>query len=117
MWSGANSRDLVADLANHGWVHLETLGGGGLGDDPAEDDFGARRFQAESTTRGEGGPFADHAKYFEHDTESLHNIGQIVTGNYDAVLAADPVTDPWYTDPRDPEFDREPTAPDTWEGP
>lgn len=117
VWAGANSRDPVADLANHGSIHLETLGGGGLGDDPAEDDFGGQRFQAESTTRAGDAwgwdAFDDHNKYFDHDSESLHNIGQIVNGNYDAVLGAEHVHDPWYAGPRDPEFDRDPTAPDT----
>ena len=32
--------------------------------------------------------FADHSKYFDHDTESLYNISQIVNGNYDAVQHA-----------------------------
>lgn len=117
VWAGANSHDPVTDLGNHGAVHLELLAGGGLGDDPVEDDFGANRFRAESTTRGEGGPFADHAKYFDHDTESLHNISQVVIGADDAVQLADHVTDPWYDGPRDPERDREPTSPNTFDGP
>ena len=84
VWAGANSHDLIANLGNHGWVNGETFCGAGLGDDPAEDDFGATRFQAESTTRGEGlDPACDDTKYFDHDTESLYNIGQIVNGHYD----------------------------------
>ena len=114
VWAGANSRDPVADLSNHGWVNLETVGGGGLGDDPAEDDFGAIRFEAESTTRAPDAigldAFADHSKYFDHDTESLHNISEIVNGHYDDVVRADPVHDPWYAAPHDSEFDRDPTA-------
>lgn len=117
VWAGANSNDPVADLGNNGAIHLETLGGAGLGDNPVEDDFGANRFGAESTTRGGLNPFADHSKYFDHDTESLHNIGQIVNGNYDAVQGADHVHDPWLGGPEDPEADREPTAPNTWDGP
>ncbi|MCD4524472.1 alpha/beta hydrolase [Nocardioides sp. cx-173] len=113
VWAGANSRDPVADLGNHGWVHGETVAGAGLGDDPAEDDFGAQRFQAESTTRGGAFSFDDHSKYFEHDTESLHNISQIVNGNYDAVQHAGHVHDPWYDGPQDPEYDRDPTSPTT----
>ena len=117
VWSGANSRDPVANLGNHGWFHLESaLGGAGLGDDPAEDDFGATRFQAESTTRaGNDGPDAlgDHSKYFEHDTESLYSISQVVNGNYEAVLTAGHVHDPWLGDPEDPEWDRRPTSPAT----
>ncbi|MCD4535880.1 alpha/beta hydrolase family protein [Nocardioides sp. cx-169] len=113
VWAGANSRDPVADLGNHGWVHGETVGGAGLGDDPAEDDFGAHRFQAESTTRGGAFSFDDHSKYFDHDTESLHNISQIVNGNYDAVQHAGHVHDPWHDGPQDPEYDRDPTSPTT----
>ena len=116
VWVGANSRDPVANLGNHGAVHLELLGGAGLGDDPAEDDFGAQRFRAESTTRADNdglGALGDHSKYFDPDTESLYDIGEVVTGHYDRVLRADPVTDPWYADPRDPEWDRVPATTDT----
>jgi hypothetical protein len=117
VWAGANSRDPVAHLGNRGWWHLESaLGGAGLGDDPAEDDFGAHRFEAESTTRADNDGlegFGDHSKYFDHDTESLYNLSQVVNGRYAAVREAGPVTDPWYTDPQDPEWDREPTSPDT----
>jgi hypothetical protein len=117
VWAGTNSHDPIADLGNHGWVHLETAFGAGLGDDPAEDDFGANRFQAESTTRGEGSvaglSFGDHSKYFDHDSESLYNISQVVNGDYDAVRQADHIHDPWYAGPGDPESDRTPTSPDT----
>jgi len=116
VWAGANSNDPVADLGNHGVVHLETFGGLGLGDDPVEDDFGANRFQAESTTRGGLNPFPDHSKYFDHDTESLANITRIVNGDYDAVRRADHVHDPWIGGPEDPEADRQPTAPNTFGG-
>ena len=117
VWAGANSRDPIANLGNHGWIHGETLFGAGLGDDPAEDDFGAQRFRAESTTRADDSvgldAFDDHSKYFDHDTESLYNISQIVNGNYAAVEHADHVYDPFYAGVQDPEFDRDPTAPDT----
>lgn len=115
VWAAANSRDAIADLGNHGSLHLETLGGGGLGDDPAEDDFGAQRVRAESVTRAEGVGLDDHAGYFDHDTESLWNISQVVTGNHDAVQHAGHVTDPWYAPPQDPEWEREPTAPNTYD--
>ena len=117
VWAGANSRDPIADLGNHGWIHGETLGGAGLGDDPAEDDFGAQRFRAESATRADDAlgldAFGDHSKYFDHNTESLYNIAAIVNGDYADVQHAGPVYDPWYAGPRDPEFDREPTTPQT----
>lgn len=118
VWAGANSRDPIADLGNHGWVHLESvLGGAGLGDDPAEDDFGAIRFEAESTTRPGHLDLGQHSTYFDHGSESLYNLSQIVSGNYDAVLGADPVTDPWYAGPQDPEWDRDPTERDTLDDP
>ena len=113
VWAGANSNDPVADLGNHGAFHLEVFGGLGLGDDPVEDDFGANRFQAESTSRGGSNPFVDHSRYFDHDTESLANITRIVNGDYADVVSADHVYDPWLGDPEDPEADREPTAPNT----
>ena len=117
VWAGANSRDPIANLGNHGWIHGETVFGAGLGDDPAEDDFGANRFRAESTTRADDSvgldAFDDHSKYFDHDTEALYNISQIVNGNYDAVEHADHVYDPFYAGVQDPEFDRDPTARDT----
>lgn len=113
VWAGANSHDPIADLGNHGSVNLGTALGAGLGDDPVEDDFGATRFEAESTSRGEGSAFADHTKYFDHGTESLANIARVVDGAYDQVTEADPVTDPFWRVPDDPEADREPTKVDT----
>ena len=109
VWAGANSRDPITYLANHGWVHGETLGGAGLGDDPAEDDFGATRFQAESTTRGDLPALDQHARYFDHGSESLFNISQIVNGSYGEVLEAEPNHDPWWGGVQDPELDRDPT--------
>ncbi|MGB0102514.1 MAG: alpha/beta hydrolase [Nocardioides sp.] len=117
VWAGANSRDPVADLGNHGWFHLESALGAGLGDDPAEDDFGAIRFQAEDVDRPGHLDFAQHSEYFSHDTESMYNLSQIIAGNYDAVLLAGHVTDPWYAGPRDPEWDRDPAVHDTRDEP
>lgn len=110
VWAGANSRDPVADLSNHGWFNLGTLGGLGLGDDPAEDDFGATRFQAESVNRPGHLSFDEHSRYFDHGSESLYNIARIVGGQYDQVLVAEPVTDPWWGPPQDPEWNRDPTS-------
>ncbi len=108
VWAGANSHDPVTWLGNHGWVHGETALGAGLGDDPAEDDFGANRFGAEDPTRGSGNPFDQHSLYFDHDSESLHNIASVVNGDYDAVTGADHRHDPWWQGPQDPEADRDP---------
>jgi pimeloyl-ACP methyl ester carboxylesterase len=111
VWAGNNSRDLVAALADDGWVGGWMLGGAGLGNDIVEDDFGANRFQAESTTRADVlRNFDDHTKYFEPETESLYNIGQIVVGDYDEVLRAEHSYDPWYDSVQDPEASRTPRA-------
>jgi pimeloyl-ACP methyl ester carboxylesterase len=111
VWVASGSHDPVAGLADEGWVGGGTLAGAGLGDDPAEDDFGARRMQAESVTRGEGpGPFADHTAYFDHDSESLANISHVVAGEYADVRLAGHRHDPWYAPPWDPEGDRLPTT-------
>lgn len=113
VWAGNNSRDLVAALADDGWMGGWMLGGAGLGNDIVEDDFGANRFQAESTTRADVvRNFDDHTKYFNPGTESLYNIGQIVVGDYDEVLRAEHSYDPWYDGVQDPEAGRTPTSVD-----
>lgn len=126
---GTNSQDLVGRLGQTGWVSpsavgagvltgpiggiIAQFGGAGLGDNPAEDDFGAVRFQAESTTRGSLPNIDDHVKYYDHDSESLSNMAHIVNGQYDQVSRAGHVYDPWYRTPVDPETDRSPTTPNT----
>lgn len=104
---GAASRDAVTWFGNHGWVNAGSLS---LGDDPAEDDFGAVRFQAESVYRGSNDNFEDHSRYWDDNSESLANIAAIVNANYTAVMRAEYRYDPWHTDPQDPEWDREPTS-------
>ncbi len=108
VWVGNASRDPVAVLGDNGWVGLGNVGAG-LGNDPAEDDFGANRFQAESVNRHDWlRNFDDHSRYYEDGSESLYNIGQIVVGDDDEVMRADPTYDPWYDSPRDPEIGRDP---------
>lgn len=112
VWVGAASTDTVSWLGSHGWVNPENLGGLGLGNDPAEDDFGAQRFESEFVDRHRDDIEAlttDHVSYFDPDTESLFNMAALVTGNEDEILSAPYRTDPWYTDPQDPEWDRTPT--------
>ena len=98
MWAGANSRDPIANLGNHGWWHLESALGG-----LASATTRPRRTSAHAgsrpspTTRAANdgfGALADHSKYFDHDTESLYNIGQVVNGRYGAVREAGPVDRP-----------------------
>jgi pimeloyl-ACP methyl ester carboxylesterase len=105
VWAGANSHDVVPDLADQGSIDLGLLGGIGLGNDPAEDDFGAIRFQAESASGSD--PDA-HSSYFEDGSESLDNLAHIVTGQYGLVDQAPGVTDPWWGPTMDPESGRIP---------
>ena len=120
VWVGNASRDFVARIADDGWVGGGTLFGAGLGRDVAEDAFGAHRFQAESVNRSTaedpwtpdpfyGSSDDDHLRYWEQGSESLYNLGQIVVGDDAEVVAADPVHDPWWGAPVDPEYDRVPT--------
>jgi len=109
VWVGTNSRDPVAMLGDMGWVNPGNLDIG-LGNDPAEDDFGANRFRAEATDQADWVGFGDHSKYFDHNSESLSNISHIVSGDYGDVQEADHKYDPWYAEPQDPERDRDPTT-------
>lgn len=82
-----------------------------LGIDPSSKDFGATRFEAESTTRGETMDlFADHVKYYERNSESLYNIGRIVDGQSGSINSAQQSYDPWYGNPIDPEWADKPTS-------
>ncbi len=105
VWVGASSRDPVTYLGGAGWVNMSDVT---LGNDPAEDDFGANRFEAEATDRGGYVAFGDHSKYFDRESESLYNMANIVNGAYDDVQEAEHRYDPWYDEMQDPEWDREP---------
>ena len=108
VYVGRDSRDLVAVLGDEGWIGK---GGIGLGTDPSSEDFGATRFEAEDVDRSWHRNTGDaHSSYLDTDTESLHNIAQVVDGHGDAVNVADQSYDPWYGAPVDPEWDRDPTA-------
>lgn len=105
---GANSRDAVTYSGSEGW--MDPSGVGTLGNDPAEDDFGAVRFRAESLNRGEHINLDDHSRYFEGASESIANMVAIVNGDYDAVTEADPRHDPFNDLVQDPEYDRDPPS-------
>ena len=86
VWVGAASADPVTWTGSHGVMNPESLRGGvGLGNDPAEDDFGAQRFKS----RGHRPPPESVVSLFDHhdlvlpdpDTESLYNMAAVVTGN------------------------------------
>ncbi len=99
-WVGSASRDFVTSLGRTGWtdptgVAADLLPGVELmGNDPAEDDFGANRFQAESLDRDDRWNVADHGRYYDQNTESLYNIAAITTGQYADVQEAEHRYDP-----------------------
>jgi pimeloyl-ACP methyl ester carboxylesterase len=105
VWVGANSRDAVADIGGTGWANVSEVS---LGNDPAEDDFGANRFRAEAMDRGPYDDLDDHSKYFERQSESLYNMANIVNGDYNDVQQAEHRYDPWYDGVQDPEWERHP---------
>jgi len=103
VWVLRNSHDPVAALGAAGpW---------GLGEDPALDRWGATRLRAESVTRGQDWPGADHASYFEPGGEGLGNLARVVAGQPARAVTAPPLHDPWWSPPVDPELDRLPTRP------
>ncbi|HYJ70016.1 MAG TPA: alpha/beta hydrolase [Nocardioidaceae bacterium] len=108
-WVGSATDDPITQFGDSGWDGTGMPAP--LGNDPAEDTFGANRFRAEDVQR-EDWPavpsFDPHGRYFNHDSESLYNMGAIVTGQYGDVQAADPRYDPWYAPEQDPEADRNP---------
>lgn len=96
-WVGSASDDPVSQLGRTGGAELHDLvelfgvPDVGLGYDPAEDDFGARRFQAEWSGRNADAPWslAGHGHYFDRCAEAPASIGAIVAGEYEAVRLAD----------------------------
>lgn len=106
VYDGRNSRDAVTFFGDEGWYHNP----GGLGVDPSSEDFGAQRFEAESVDRGDFRNFDDHSRYYDHESESLYNLGKIVDGHGDDVNEAGQSYDPWWRLAVDPEKDRDPTT-------
>ncbi|WP_309127910.1 alpha/beta hydrolase [Microbacterium sp.] len=109
VYDGRNSRDFVALLGDEGWARKDRFFDVGLGIDPSSEDFGAQRFEAESTDRGSGANLDDHVRYYDRDSESLYNLGRIVDGHGEDINDASLTYDPWWWDPIDPEWDRDPT--------
>jgi pimeloyl-ACP methyl ester carboxylesterase len=99
-WVGSASRDFVTSLGRTGWTDPSDVAADLLpsvellGNDPAEDDFGANRFQAESPDRGDRWNVTDHGRYYDQNTESLYNIAAITTGQYADVQEAQHRYDP-----------------------
>jgi hypothetical protein len=99
-WVGSASRDFVTSLGRTGWTDPSEVaaplipGVELLGNDPAEDDFGAHRFQAEAVDRDGRWNLTDHGRYYVQNTESLYNIAAVTTGQYGDVREADHRYDP-----------------------
>lgn len=108
-WVGSNSQDGVTWLGKQG-----SFGAATLGNDPAEDEFGAQRVQAEYIDRSYGWDLPvdryskQHTHYYDKSSESMYNIAAIATGQYDYVASAEHRTDPWFGLPEDPERAGEP---------
>jgi hypothetical protein len=108
-WVGSASDDPVSYLGRTGGAEphdvadfVNGVQGVGLGNDPAEDDFGAQRFQAEWVGRDDDFPWplAGHGHYFDPCAEAAGSIGAIVAADYGAVALAerrhkDETWDPW----------------------
>ncbi len=85
VYVGAAANDLVGHLGSPS--SEASFGLGGLGSDPATTRYGAERFQAE------GGDstlvIGNHNSYYQDGTESLKNLGRIVSGNGDDISHED----------------------------
>jgi pimeloyl-ACP methyl ester carboxylesterase len=109
VYVGANSSDLVTHFTRS---EETAFAWNPLGTDPAGDDFGGTRFQAEAVDRNEHATgIADHSKYYQSGSESLYNIANVVTGNYGDVTTAEARPE-WkgIMQDTDPEHDRKPTT-------
>lgn len=123
-WVGSASGDPITRLGTTGWTDPTTVaamavpGVAVLGNDPAEDTFGAIRFTAEPDGSDGDLDLDDHGQYYDPGGESLRNIGAIVTDRPNAVVRAEHRHDPlleiewdgWgtevHTGVQDPEADR-----------
>lgn len=70
---------------------LDGPGGLGLGEDPSQESFGAKRFEVEpgkdlnyDTVHTDG--IDNHTAYLDPGTKSLHNISEIVQGNEPTIV-------------------------------
>ncbi|NTX11972.1 hypothetical protein HUA76_14320 [Myxococcus sp. CA056] len=83
VWSGSASTDRVT------WANGSNIPGDPLGQDPTEDKFGAQRFIAEAGNPDSiFNPLRDHSQYYDPGTQSLNNLVDIVTGNFNGVERA-----------------------------
>lgn len=90
VWAGAAEHDPVVALTGGDWF---TADGSSTG--PYDDSFGANVFGSQS----DADALHAHNEYYQQGSESLHNIANIATGNYDAVTDQD-----WRDSPLPPEL-------------
>lgn len=81
VYVGAASTDPVTHLGGNQATMPGTDITVGLGNDPADDDFGSTRFQAE--VPGLTNPISDHSSYLQPGSESLYSIATIASGQGD----------------------------------
>lgn len=81
VYVGAASTDPVTHLGGNQSTVPGTDITVGLGNDPADDDFGSTRFRAE--VPGLTDPISDHSSYLQSGSESLYSIATIASGQGD----------------------------------
>lgn len=81
VYVGAASTDPVTHLGGNQSTVPGTDITVGLGNDPADDDFGSTRFRAE--VPGLTDPISDHSSYLQPGSESLYSIATITSGQGD----------------------------------
>lgn len=79
VYVGAASSDPVTHLGGNQSTIPGTDITVGLGNDPADDDFGSTRFKAE--VPGVTNPISDHSGYLQPGSESLFSIATIASGH------------------------------------
>ncbi|HEX2133459.1 MAG TPA: alpha/beta hydrolase [Actinophytocola sp.] len=90
VWAGTTEHDPVVQGTSGDWF---TADGSSTG--PYDESFGANQFGA-----ADGGHAIDaHVGYYDEGSESLRNLGNIATGNYEAVSEAR-----WQDQPLPPEL-------------
>lgn len=90
VWAGATEHDPVVQGTSGDWF---TADGSSTG--PYDDSFGANQFGAD----GGGNAVSAHGTYYAPGSESLRNLANIATGDYDAVTEAR-----WQDSPLPPEL-------------
>ncbi|MGH3759808.1 alpha/beta hydrolase [Actinophytocola sp.] len=76
VWAGATEHDPIVAGTSGDWFTED-----GSSTTPYEESFGANQFEAAT----EENLFGAHSTYYQDGSESLRNLGNIATGNYDAV--------------------------------